>query len=387
MREMIANDTAPQGNTAAISELIGRQRDALLARWRGQVRQLPSAKDLDVPTINDHIPMLIDELCVALRSGSDETIAQALSEGSSPAHGLQRVEDAYDIEEIVAEYNMLRGCIHDLIEEAGLSLRGRAFHVVNRVLDTSIGIAVQTFATQKALEVQQRREDYLSFVAHDIRTPLNAMSIAVKVLDRALGAGTADPHVARMLKTLGRNVNQVALLVAKVIDENANLQAEEGVKLERRSFDLWPLVESLVIDLHPVAGTDSTQLVNEVPDDLVVSADAALVRRIFQNLIANAIKYTPRGRITIGARELAGGAAVECWVSDNGSGIPRELLDKVFEKGETDAVNVGGTGLGLAIVKAFVEAHGGTAAVESEEGSGASFRFTLPRAAPVPVPV
>ena len=138
------------------------------------------------------------------------------------------------------------------------------------------------------------------------------------------------------MKALRRNVQQLEGLVAKVLEENTNLETEVGIKLERREIDLWPLVAALIHDLHPVAGTNSTQLINTVPDDLVVYADASLLRRVFQNLIGNSIKYTPRGEVLIGARELAEEGAVECWVSDNGAGIPEELLEKVFDKGETD---------------------------------------------------
>ena len=132
-------------------------------------------------------------------------------------------------------------------------------------------------------------------------------------------------------------------------------------------------------DLHPVAGTSSTELRNEVPDDLVIYADASLLRRVFQNLIANSIRYTPRGAIEIGARVVEGAdGAVECWVKDDGTGIPAHLLEKVFDKGESDPDHDGGTGLGLVIVKTFVEAHGGAVTVQSEEGTGTMFRFTLP---------
>jgi signal transduction histidine kinase len=108
-----------------------------------------------------------------------------------------------------------------------------------------------------------------------------------------------------------------------------------------------------------------------------------LLRRIFQNLIANAIKYTPRGEVIIGARELAAEGAVECWVRDNGTGIPDELLEKVFDKGESDPENAGGTGLGLAIVKTFTEAHGGKVSVESKKEAGSMFRFSIPTKANV----
>ena len=364
-----------------LAALIRQEREVLLARWRQQLRELPSARNLDVPTLNDHVPALLEELAVAFESKSDQTIAEALLESSPPAHGLARLEDAFDIEEVVAEYNILRGCIHDLATDHGFQLQGQPFHIINRVLDHAIGLAVQTYATRRALEVQQRREEYLAFVAHDLRTPLNAIALAERVLDLRFRQDGVSAETAQMLKTLHRNVQQLDGLIGKILEENANLQTETGVKLERREFDLWPLVEALIHDLHPVAGTASTQLVNQVPDDLVVYADASLLKRIFQNLIANAIRYTPRGQVLIGAGEREG--MVECWVSDNGSGIAEQLLEKVFDKGETDPEHAGETGLGLAIVKTFTEAHGGAVTVESKEGAGSTFRFSLPTRANV----
>jgi signal transduction histidine kinase len=127
-----------------------------------------------------------------------------------------------------------------------------------------------------------------------------------------------------------------------------------------------------------VAGTGSTKLINKVPQRLVVFADASLLRRIFQNLIANAIKSTPRGKVLIKAQEIESEGLVECRVTDNGTGIPSDRLEKVFDELETDARNEGGFGLGLAIVKTFVEAHSGSVTVESKEGAGSTFQFTLP---------
>ncbi len=359
-----------------LAMLIRRDRDALLSGWRKLVKELPSARHLDTPTLNDHLPALLEELAVALEERSGQTISEALREGSPREHGLQRLQDGYDIAEVVAEYNILRDSIHDLAEQNSLSLQGEAFHILNRVLDGAIGLAVETFATQRASEVRSRREEYLAFVAHDLRTPLNAMSLAAKVLD--LTAEKGNPESARMIRSLHRNALHIEALVGKVLDENKGFHAEGDQKLQRRSFDLWPLVESIIHDIHPVAeGTDSTVLINAVPDDLVVFADAGLLRRVFQNLITNAIGYTPRGEVSIGARADQPDGTVECWVSDNGAGIPDNLLDKVFEKGESDP-GKNGTGLGLAIVKTFVEAHGGTVHVESREGHGATIRFTLP---------
>ncbi len=363
-----------------LADLVRDDRDALLLTWRMQVRQLPSASHLDTPTLNDHIPDLLEELASALETNPEQTIPETLAEASPTAHGFQRLKDAFDIEEVVAEYNILRGCIHDLATEHRVNLQGRPFHVINRIFDSAIGEAVQTYATQQAIEVQRRREEYLSFVAHDLRTPLFAISLTGRSLERSLSGQALGDDAQRILKSLRRNVQQLQDLIGKVLEENSNLLADSGVKLERRWFDLWPLVEALLDDLDTVAAAAHTKVLNRVPDDLVVFADARLLRRVFQNLIGNAIQFSPGGEVIVGAQATVTPGLVECWVSDNGQGIAAELLEKVFDKGESggDDGTGSGLGLGLAIVKTFIEAHNGHVAVDSVIGQGSRFHFTIP---------
>lgn len=361
-----------------LAALVKQERSAILSRWREQARELPSARRLDIPTLNDHMPVLLEELARALQAKSDQTIPAVLSESSAPVHGLQRLQDAFDIQEVVAEYNILRGCIHDLAEDNGLNLQGKPFHTINLVFDYAIGFALKAYAAQRELEVQRRREEYLAFVVHDLRTPLMAISLVGRILEQTLPKRETSDGTADVLKALRRSVKQLEEQVAKVLEENANLQSELGIKLEKREFDLWPMVEGLIHDLRPVAGTSGTALMNKVPDELVVYADAGLLRRIFQNLIANAIKYTPGGKVVIEAREGDAEGVVEILVSDNGAGIPEEFLDKVFDRGVTDPEKTDGMGLGLAIVKTFTEAHGGKVTVESKPGVGSTFRVLLP---------
>ena len=361
-----------------MAALIRQQRDAVLSSWRHQVKQLPSARKLDTPTLNDHIPQLLDELADALAARSGGTIPEALAKGTSPVHGLMRFREGYDIEEVVAEYNILRRCLHDLAKNHGLSLESGSFDIMNDVLDRAIGLAVQTYATERALELQKRREEYLAFVAHDLRTPLNAVAIAASVLEETFRDGKTREDTEWMLKTLRRNAQQLQELVEKIIQENTNLSTESRIKLEPREFDLWPLVEALIYDLRPLAKTNGTELVNEVPRNLVVYADAGLLKRVFQNLISNAIRYTAHGKVLLGALESRPDATIECWVIDDGAGIPKGKLERVFDELESDSANGSGLGLGLAIIKTFVEAHGGRVSVESSEGKGSTFRFTLP---------
>ena len=365
-------------NLNKLADLITQERQTLLSQWRIQVRELASARHLDIPTLNDHMPSLLDELATELKLNSESTIPEVLLEDSPPAHGLQRLQEAFDIAEVVAEYNILRGCIHDLATENGINLQGKPFHVVNRVFDHAIGLALETYATQQALEVKQRRQEYLAFVAHDLRTPLFAISLTGRVLEQSLPKRGYGEDAAQMLKSLRRSVQQLEGLVQKVLEENTHLEADKGIHLERRLFDLWPLVERLRDDFALVAESAGTQIVNRVPDDLVVYADASLLQRILQNLVTNAVKYAPNGVVTIGAKDLVDENSVACWVSDNGKGIPEEMLGKIFDKGETDAERDDGMGLGLAIVQTFTEAHAGTVTVESAPGVGSTFRFTLP---------
>jgi signal transduction histidine kinase len=370
----------PTGNLHALAALIRQERDTLLARWREEVRQLAGARGLDVPTLNDHIPDLLEELADELEAHTEESMVGELKK-NSVIHGLDRLRLGFDVEEVVAEYNALRGVIQDLIERHDLSLRGPVNRTINRVIDMSIGLAVKTYAAQKALEIQQRREEHLAFVAHDLRSPLSAIAMAAKLLEATVPDVAKDERAAALLETMHRNVGRLNSLVVKVVQEEANLKAKVTERVERREVNLRALVEALVKDLRPLADASNLNLINRVPEGLTALADAGMLSLIFQNLISNAIDYTPRGEVTVGARAGEGSAAVECWVGDNGAGIPAERLEKVFDKLESDPGRRGGIGLGLAIVKQFVEAHGGQVSVESEPGRGSTFRFTIPSGA------
>jgi signal transduction histidine kinase len=360
-----------------LAALIRRERDTLLAEWRQEVRQLSVARDLDVPTLNDHIPDLLEELADELEAHTDESMVGELKK-NSVIHGLDRLRLGFDVEEVVGEYNALRGVIQDLIERHDLSLRGPVNRTINRVIDMSIGLAVKTYAAQKALEIQQRREEHLAFIAHDLRTPLSAIAMAAKMLEVKVPDIVKDEQAATLLETMNRNVSRLNTLVVKVVQEEANLKAQVNVGVARREVKLRPLVEVLVGDLIPLADASNLSLLNRVPEELTAFADVNMLTLIFQNLISNAIDYTPNGEVIIGAREVEESAAVECWVSDDGAGIPADRLEKVFDKLETDPDRGSGMGLGLAIVKQFVEAHGGQVSVKSELGQGATFRFTIP---------
>jgi signal transduction histidine kinase len=360
-----------------IAALLRERREELLSRWRNQVRQLPSARDLTIPALEDHIPALVDELCELLEKDFDAPTAEILAKKSAPIHGAQRHEHDFDIVEVVGEYNILRGSIHDLTERNGISLKGEPLHIVNRAIDEAIAAAMQAYSARQALETQRRRDEYLSFLAHDLRTPISAITQAARVLELISPTGD-EGQFGKMVRIVRRNGENLAALVGDLLKESTNIGIADSIKPEWRRFDLWPVVESVIHELQPVSDTASTRLVNSVSEDLQVFADAALLKRVFQNLIANAITYTPNGEVVVGARQVEPNGDVECWVTDDGSGILRDQFESIFDKGVSGRKDKGGTGLGLAIVKTIVEAHGGKVTVESRPGLGSTFRFTVP---------
>ena len=363
--------------------MVQQQRDELLQEWRRKVSLLPAAKNLDTPTLNDHIPHLFDELALALTSGESESVLDLQLSDSPKIHGGLRLRAGFDIVEVVAEYNILRELLLSLAERQGLDITGDPNRILNRVIDRAVALAVDTFAKEKALEIQQRREEHLSFVVHDLRTPLSAIQAAGRILETGLAEDAKKGRVGNMLEIMQRNAVRLNALVSSVCQEQHNLAAStaEEIKIARREFDLWPVVQALIWDLRALVEHVPVQLINSVPDDCVMHADPVLLTQVFQNLLSNAIKYTTEGEIVVGS-EVAELNKIRCWVRDTGTGIEPERLAKIFEKFETDPVKKGGMGLGLVIVKQIVEAHGGQIFVESEVGRGSTFSFVLPGACP-----
>jgi two-component system, OmpR family, phosphate regulon sensor histidine kinase PhoR len=373
-------NASANGHLKKFAGIIQQHRDELLKEWRTRVRQLPAAQHLDIPTLNDHVPNLFDELTQELMSGGTESVFDLQLHDSAKIHGGLRLRAGFDILEVVAEYNILRELVSDVAERQNIDITGEPNRILNRVMDRAVALAVDSYAKEKALEIQQRREEHLSFVIHDLKTPLSAIHAAGLILETSLAQENPDPgRLGNMVDIVRRNAQRLNALITTASQEQYNLAAStaEEMKVAHSEFDLWPLVQAMVWDLRALVENVPVQLINSVPENCVVHADPVLITQVFQNLLSNAIKYTARGEIVVGAMP-AEMNKVRCWVRDTGAGIPADRLAKIFEKFETDPKKKGGLGLGLPIVKQIVEAHGCQIFVESEVGRGATFSFTLP---------
>ncbi len=362
-------------SVAHLAEVFGKCQEEIISEWRLQAGLLLEELALDKPTITDHLPDVIAEITRDLALGRTGALSAEHTRGSPPAHGVQRFHDGLDVGEVVAEYNLLRVAFITIAERHELYLVGEAAHIVNHRIDEAVRMAVMAFAAQQALIRKEREDEHLAFIAHDLRTPLNAVSLLAEELKAGLDL-QALTEAGDLFEMMERNLQRVEALIKRVLKTSV-LSSTEGSSFtpERRLFELWPLVQRLILDWRAMASKHTIVVVNEIPRSLVVFADAGLISQVFQNLIGNAFKYAAHGRVVINASVDAD--RVTCMVRDNGAGIPLEMLSKVFDKLATDP-NKSGTGLGLAIVKQIIEAHGGTVNAESVEGAGASLSFTLP---------
>ncbi len=213
-------------------------------------------------------------------------------------------------------------------------------------------------------------------VAHDLRTPLTRLRGSAELALRE----SADP--AAMREALADCVEESERVLSMIKTLMDIAEAEAGtMRLELRTVDLCQLLREVIEMYEYVAEEKKIKVTADLPPSCEASVDASRVRQAFGNLLDNALKYTPDGgAVTISARQETGRAVVR--FHDTGLGIPPEEQGRIWERlyrGDKSR-SQRGLGLGLSVVKAVVEAHGGTATVNSAPGQGSEFTVTLPAA-------
>lgn len=229
-------------------------------------------------------------------------------------------------------------------------------------------------------EVDQMKTGFLSVAAHQLRTPLSTIRWYLELLN--------DPTEGRLKKNQKMFAENAYLSLRKMVGLVNRLLAvtrlESGrVPFKPEPIDLRGMTQEILEALKPKLTERKLDIKEDLPDLPSVMLDPSLSREVFTNLIENAIRYTPDGgSIAISARDL--GDRLEWSVTDDGIGIPKAQQEKIFEKfyRATNAIEFSseGSGLGLYLAKFIVDAWGGAIDFVSEEGKGATFRVTVPKA-------
>ncbi len=238
-----------------------------------------------------------------------------------------------------------------------------------------------TTALTQQRELDQLKNAFIQNVSHELRTPL-AIIRGYAELMLSGDLGVLAPEQREAVEVMTRRTR----MLSKMLDDLLTILAAETHKLEKEPIDLARLIELVVADFQAPARQAGVTLVSSLASDLPqVFADGIHLRRVLDNLLGNALKFTPvGGRVAIEAGQLDG--EVILIVADSGIGIAPEHMDRIFERFyQVDGSakrRYGGVGLGLALVKEIVESHDGTVSVTSNVGEGTSFRITLPAISP-----
>ncbi|MGD8820349.1 MAG: ATP-binding protein [Anaerolineae bacterium] len=219
------------------------------------------------------------------------------------------------------------------------------------------------------------RRDFISNISHELRTPLAGLKALV---DTLRGGAIKDPPAAkRFLKRMDSEVDTLTQMVQELLDLSRVESGQAPLHLEQVA--VADLIVQPVERLRPQARRAGLELSAQMPPHLPpVMADAERIQMVVTNLIHNAVKFTePGGKVVVSAS--ARGPEVVISVRDTGVGIPAEDLPRIFERfyKADQARSGGGTGLGLAIAKHILQSHGGRIWVESVEGEGSTFFFSL----------
>ncbi len=232
-------------------------------------------------------------------------------------------------------------------------------------------------------ELDRMKSDLLANVSHELRTPLTAIKgYTDYILERKLGTITEKQE--KGLVVVQRNLDRLAKSINALLDFS---RMDMGrIALNLQPFSLQLLVDQIAVTVRSELDKKHLTFASELEPGLPpVIADREKLSAVLENLVINAIKFTPEGgRITVAAERSAATSrpVADIRVTDTGIGIPRDQLSRIFNRFHqvdgTSTRRFGGVGLGLAIVKSILDAHGASIAVESEEGRGTRFLFALP---------
>jgi signal transduction histidine kinase len=433
--EDAASIEAIQGNTAALGALLIQWATAAEApggieALRGQALQ-DSQATTRVRRITDDIERLLESSHARIVSGKRDAVAfllllilallvangvifslssrSILGKLSTLQEGIRRIARGDLGYRVPApgdnEFSQMARCFNDMagrleasrfellrksdeLKRANAALEER---VAQRTLALEQEIATRKVAEEAARRADRAKSEFLANMSHEIRTPLNGIMGMIHLARMQ----SQDRTLLSYLELADTSAQHLLGIVNDVLDLS---KMEAGkVRLVRQAFSLRREFEATLTPLRMAARAKGVALDHAVAPAVLdhVAGDVGRLRQVLANLAGNAVKFTGQGRIDVrvdreGEADAAGGQRLRVTIRDTGIGIPADRLERIFEsfeQGHTSAHALyGGTGLGLSIAKRLVELMGGDIRVESREGEGSTFTFTVRLEAVGPAP-
>lgn len=399
---LASGPTSPPPRYAEVlANRIQQETDGLAARWLAELTRILSVTVGEVfpgRELLDHIPGLLHEVGGYLRRPEAEEIGANTSVLEKARElGLMRHQQRASVHQLLREYDILGGVLETFVaqETERLQLTPSALECIavvgrlNRAMQILQQATVDTFVAEYTETIDQQTKRLASFnrtVGHELRNPLGTMQLALALLEKAVKSpGVVD--TARWHGVMQRNIDHMVSILRSL--ESLTRATGTPDTPSRQRIALEAIAGEVARQLADMAEARGVEIV--VADGLpTLQLDPARLELVLMNLVSNAVKYAdpakPRRLVEIGPHEgtseiPAGHCAM--LVRDNGLGMTPEMLGSIFQpffRGHADSderLGNSGSGLGLAIVEECMSALDGTIAVESELGSGTTFRLTF----------
>ena len=368
------------GSSGDALDSLGSSLNQTAARLNQSIRTLTEERNLSSAILGSMVEGVAVVNAAERVLFSNPSFASILGLGSPPQPGSGLVEVVRQTELIEAVRKVLKGEPRVESEIVTGTLRQHFFAATVAAVHTeqANGAVVVLHDITDLRKLERVRRDFVANVSHEFRTPLTAIQGFSETL---LGGAMNDPQNRdRFLSIILEHARRLARLTDDLL--MLSKMDADRLELEIRRLPVEQLVSGCVETAQPRAQEKNLQLSVTLEKNLPdIAADRRRLTEVLQNLLDNAIQYTPSGgQITVSAE--AANAEVIITVSDTGIGIPTADQPRIFERFYRVDVarsrEVGGTGLGLSIAKHLMEVHGGRLWVESEVGQGSQFHFSVP---------
>jgi signal transduction histidine kinase len=370
-----------------LSTFLRQHRDEVVGSWVAFADSMLSAdQDLGRDALRDHAEALVLAIADDMDAVQSSAERQRKPSGDEDAsrmgnvaavHAKLRIDDAFRLEQLVAEFRALRASVVRLWErtlpEDGAEVRDELtrFH---EAIDQALVQSVARYASR----VAEVREQFLGILGHDLRNPIGAIRVSAQLLERS---GDLTHDGAYLVGQIGRSAERMSRMVSDVLDL-ARSRLGGRIRLHRVETDLADVVLRAAEELaafHP-----DRRIVVEGEGDLTGSWDRERIAQVVSNLVGNALEHgEPTSTITVRLRDL--GADVRFDVHNLGAPLAPDALEAVLEASRSREAHpsaTGHVGLGLFIVRQIVAAHGGEVTADSDAVHGTRIGVVLPRHEP-----
>jgi signal transduction histidine kinase len=357
----------------ALANAIRSSTHDILTEWQALViREMPP-RDIDPREFLDAMGEFLGGVADSLAGEAPpQEEGSTVWHAAASEHGVARVRQGFDIQELVREFAVLRRVLVRRAQQAQLlkdeALRERLLEL----FDGAVAASVKSYVDSRDYAARRTEAEHIGFITHELKTPLNAAVLAAGQLRRNL---PQDPSIQRPLDLLDRSHRRLEKLIGDVLLVE---KLEATRKANPAEITLGDLLRDVLHDAEAASSAKGLAFEVAIDAGVLLSVDEGLARSAIQNVVENAVKYTDRGAVRVSSDVDSGEVKLHVW--DNCPGLSPEELGIIFLPFKRGRSGKSGSGLGLAIAKRAIEACHGTIQVESSAGAGCHFWLTLPRA-------